>query len=148
MSSLFTRGAILSAALLAPGLAQAQQAPAACPMVLDFDFNALGQQIQAGEHVGDAYAAWGIDIVVWNTMAMTSQGYPAAFNSSQPTGGDWDLGTPNQDFGGPGIGGGGGFGQPGANMASLGNLLIAAENTIDANNDGLLDSPDDNATGA
>jgi len=40
------------------------------------------------------------------------------FNSSNPTGGDLDLGTPHQDFGGPGIGVGGANNQPGENNVS------------------------------
>ncbi|MCB0115273.1 MAG: Ig-like domain-containing protein, partial [Caldilineaceae bacterium] len=69
------------------------------------------------------------------------------FDSSNPTGGDVDLGTPNEDFGGPGIGDGGRSGQEGENNAALGNLLIIAENDVDANNDGLIDDPDDEAAG-
>jgi hypothetical protein len=64
-----------------------------------------------------------------------------------PTGGDADLGTPNQDFAGPGIGYGGTSGQPGENNRSFGNLLIIAENVYDGNGDGLVDDPDDEAGG-
>ncbi len=49
------------------------------------------------------------------------------FNSSQPTGGDWDLGSPNEAFGGPGRGAGGGEGQPGENRLPQGNVLIISE---------------------
>jgi hypothetical protein len=50
------------------------------------------------------------------------------FDSSAPTGGDWDLGTPNQDFGGPGLGNGGKKGSLYENSTSLGKLLIITEN--------------------
>jgi hypothetical protein len=69
------------------------------------------------------------------------------FNSEEPTGEDVDLGTPHQDFGGPGVGRGGREGQPGENNLSLGNLAIIAENTIDGDGDGLVDDPDDEACG-
>ncbi len=70
------------------------------------------------------------------------------FDSSAPTGGDEDLGTPNEDFGGPGIGIGGEAGQPGENSVPLRNLLIIAENIVDsAPADGFVDDPDDEAGG-
>ncbi len=69
------------------------------------------------------------------------------FDSANPTGGDVDLGTPNEDFGGPGMGVGGESGAAGENSVALGNLLIVAEDDIDANGDGLVDDPDDEAGG-
>ena len=65
------------------------------------------------------------------------------FNSSSPTGGDTDLGTPNEDFGGPGIGSGGGIGGGGPNTTAQGNILIIQENAAGAN--GFI--PDDQALG-
>lgn len=62
------------------------------------------------------------------------------FDSSNPTGGDLDLGTPNVDFGGPGRGAGGRTGASGENSVALGNLLIISE-------DGDSSDPDDNAGG-
>ncbi|MFA9491678.1 MAG: PKD domain-containing protein [Anaerolineales bacterium] len=58
------------------------------------------------------------------------------FDSANPTGYDWDLGSPNTDFGGPGRGAGGEEGQPGENRWPLGNVLILSE-------DGDQDDPDD-----
>jgi hypothetical protein len=49
------------------------------------------------------------------------------FDSSKPTGYDWDLGTPNETFGGPGRGSGGAAGQPGENRWPLENVLIITE---------------------
>jgi len=69
------------------------------------------------------------------------------FDSLRPTGGDWDLGSPNVDFGGLGMGAGGGSGQPGENSRPLGNLIIIAENVADANGNGLVDDPDDDDDG-
>ncbi len=65
------------------------------------------------------------------------------FDSANPTGGDTDLGTPNQDFGGPGVGAGGETGSPFQNDTALGNVLIVAEDLVDGNGDGLVDDPDD-----
>jgi hypothetical protein len=69
------------------------------------------------------------------------------FDSSNPSGDDPDLGTPNQAFGGPGIGAGGAVGQPGENRYPLGNLLIIAENDVDGDGDGHIDEPDDENVG-
>ncbi len=65
------------------------------------------------------------------------------FDSSDPTGNDFDLGTPNGDFDGPGEGRGGALGAPFENALPLGNVLIVAENMVDNDMDGLIDSPDD-----
>ncbi len=93
-------------------------------------------QFSAGQVIDDELAAMGIHVTTDNasTPAMI-------FDSSDPTGGDFDLGTPNQTFGGPGIGAGGEAGQAGENAIGLGNLLILSED----GNDG--SDPDDNASG-
>ncbi len=65
------------------------------------------------------------------------------FDSANPTGMDEDLGSPHMDFGGPGIGGGGAMGSPNANTRPLGKILVIAENLDDADNDGIIDEPDD-----
>ncbi len=138
---------LFALALLAPASALAT-APSSCPMVLDFDTDANGNAIAAGQDLWLAYGAWGIDLTTWNSIDMSSVGMGIAFDSSNPTGGDDDLGTPNEDFGGPGVGVGGSSGAPGENSLSLGNLLISSENFVDANGDGLIDVPDDDAGGA
>ncbi len=68
------------------------------------------------------------------------QKYAMTFGSGSPTGGDNDLGSPNTDFGGPGVGSGGRSGQPGENDTALGNVLIISE-------DGHTHDPDDNYQG-
>lgn len=65
------------------------------------------------------------------------------FDSANPHPGDVDLGTPNEDFGGPGVGEGGERGQPFQNDRPLGKLLILGENLRDADGDGLVDVPND-----
>lgn len=64
------------------------------------------------------------------------------FDTGFPTGGDFDLGTPNIAFGGPGIGVGGQQG-PFRNDRARGKVLIVAENLVDWDLDGLVNSPDD-----
>jgi len=65
------------------------------------------------------------------------------FDSANPTGGDFDLGTPNQACGGPGDGTEVGPGTPYENCAPLGKILVVASNRIDNDGDGLVDDPDD-----
>lgn len=79
------------------------------------------------------------------------------FDSSCPpgiltdcSGEDEDLGTPNEDFGGPGIGAGGESGAPFENNMAQGNVLIIAEDLVDVVVPfGFVDDPDDaNENGA
>lgn len=62
------------------------------------------------------------------------------FDSSSPTGDDLDLGSPNESFGGPGVGRKGVKGRLFENNQAKGNLLIVSE-------DGDSSDPDDNADG-
>jgi hypothetical protein len=61
------------------------------------------------------------------TMAFPNSNTAMIFDSSNPTGGDFDIGTPNEIYGGPGIGNGGA-----SNDTALGNVLILSED-LDAN---------------
>lgn len=61
---------------------------------------------------------------------------PMIFDSANPTGQDFDLGTPNEAHGGPGVGEGGAA----TNTKPLGHLLIISE-------DGDSSDPDDKADG-
>jgi hypothetical protein len=54
------------------------------------------------------------------------------FDSENPTGGDTDLGTPNENFGGPGIGTGGESGA-GVNDVGLGKVLIISSDNNSSN---------------
>ncbi|MEM7572329.1 MAG: malectin domain-containing carbohydrate-binding protein [Bacteroidota bacterium] len=60
------------------------------------------------------------------------------FDSGNPTGGDDDLGTPNSDFGGPGVGSGGQMGKF-QNDRALGNLLIISTDLDQADPNDALD---------
>ncbi|WP_282041287.1 hypothetical protein [Winogradskyella flava] len=61
------------------------------------------------------------------TMAFPNSNAAMIFDSSNPTGGDYDIGTPNESYGGPGIGNGGA-----SNDTALGNVLILSED-LDSN---------------
>lgn len=113
---------------------------------LDFDRLPDGSPVPAGTLVAQQWAALGFSISATNN----NSGHPQQailFGSNWPTGGDLDLGTPHQDFGGPGRGAGGASGSPGANTHARGNLLVIAEDLTDANADGLVDDPADEQLG-
>lgn len=61
------------------------------------------------------------------TMAFPNQNAAMVFDSSNPTGGDFDIGTPNEIYNGPGIGNGGA-----SNDTALNNVLILSED-LDSN---------------
>lgn len=76
-------------------------------------------------------------------VSVTCSGHACMiFDSSNPTGGDSDLGSPNADCagGGPGVGRGGKVGEPGENCDPLGKILILSE-------DGDATDPDDDEDG-
>ncbi|NNF04605.1 MAG: hypothetical protein HKN17_09065, partial [Rhodothermales bacterium] len=122
---------------LGAGGAAAQDACTAGPGIgLDFETDAQGQPLLPGTIIDTEFAAAGITVTSMDPVHHP----PMIFDSGNPTGGDTDLGTPNVDFGGPGIGMGGESGQPGQNAEALGNVLIISEdaNSADPNdkNDG------------
>lgn len=106
-----------------------------CPDPLDFETDAAGNPLAKGTIIAEQWASLGIHVT-----SHSSQHPVMVFDSAQPTGGDWDLGTPNQAFGGPGVGNGGKPGQPGENRNPLGKVLILSE-------DGHHWDPDDDADG-
>lgn len=102
-----------------------------------------GQTPSGGTHPGDTF----VDITLSCVNDGRGPNSIIVFDSQAPTGNDADLGTPNEDFDGPGVGSGGGQGAPGENARSYGNLLIIAEDLCDRNSDDLVDDPDDEACG-
>lgn len=107
-----------------------------CLPALDFEIDDAGASLLAGQIVDTEWATWGVQVT---TNSPSS--HPAMiFDSANPTGNDPDLGSPHEDFGGPGRGVGGGSGKPGQNSRPLGKVLIVAENLNSAN-------PDDAAGG-
>lgn len=109
-----------------PAAAQQLHSPEnGCLPEIDFETDANGNPLPAGTVIDEEWAAWGVHVTSDNQSARPAM----IFDSANPTGNDWDLGTPHQDFGGPGIGDGGAAGMPGANSVAQGNLLIINEDT-------------------
>ena len=105
--------------------------PGSCSWVLDFETDGLGNALSRGQFIDDEWALIGIHVTTDDPSS-----HPAMiFDSSQPTGYDWDLGSPNQDFGGPGRGTGGEEGHPGENRWPLENVLIITEDRDQADPD-------------
>ena len=91
---------------------------------LNFNQGPDGQPLAAGTLVAEVWADYGVHI---STKDVPSSNYPAMiFDSRNPVGGDDDLGTPNETFGGPGKGNGGEAGRIGENNTELGNVLIVS----------------------
>lgn len=110
------------------------------PVYVDFNTDSDGNSLFAGQVINDEYIDDGITI---SAVSNGNYDIPIIFDSSNPTGGDPDLGTPNQAFNGPGVG----IGGVTNNSVALGNLLIIAENDFDINADNLIDNPDDESAG-
>ena len=112
------------------------------------------EDLEAGARLTEVFSSEGRGpIRVHGTSPLLSRHINAAviFDSACPPGGipedctgeDTDLGTPNEAFGGPGVGSGGAS----SNDTALGKVLIIAENVEDANRDGLIDDPNDSRQG-
>ena len=108
------------------------------------------EDLEAGARVTEVFGSRGSGpIVVQGTNLRLSKNINAAvvFDSACPpngiprdcTGEDIDLGTPNEAFGGPGVGSGGAI----SNDTAIGKVLIVAENVEDANRNELVDDPND-----
>lgn len=103
----------------------------ACAPTLDFEMDSYGNPLVPGQIIDDEFAGLGITVT---TNDPTS--HPLMiFDTSEPNG-DKDLGTPNTDFGGPGVGDGGAADMPGRNGLPRGQILIVSE-------DGNQDDPND-----
>jgi Ca2+-binding RTX toxin-like protein len=103
---------------------------------MDFEIDGYGNALTTGQIIDDEFSSLGITVTTNDPLH-----HPAMiFDSSQPSGCDWDLGTPNRDFCGPGRGDGGGAGRPGENSQALGKILIISE-------DADRSDPDDNIRG-
>ena len=127
--------------------------PPPCPVidVLDFEvFPAYGviMPLAAGTVITNQFAEWGISVETRRKTAphYLTPGKPAMiFDSAHPTGGDFDLGTPNEQYpGGVGVSDDD-INNPtldhgASNDTARGNVLIISE-------DGDSGDPDDNETG-
>ena len=113
-----------------------------CPRIIDFDETSTGVPLsfEAGEWITEQYANIGVHVDAvndWVSGGAANQNHPdkaILFDSGNPTGGDTDLLTPNPQV-------------PG-NDEALGFVLIVAEDDVDTSPaDGLVDDPDDEASG-
>lgn len=130
-------------------------APGSAALAADIDFEGLQpgsvvDQVSEGAGVSGSLNGF-VGVFGFNPLFGVGTNAAIVFDSScapggipqDCTGGDFDLGTPNEDFGGPGVGIGGEFGSPFANDVAFFNILIVAEKLVDGNGDGLVDDPDD-----
>ncbi len=105
------------------------------------------ESLDPGTIVSEVFGSGGSGpIAVHGTNPFFADGVNAAvvFDSSNPTGGDSDLGTPAGSCGGPGDGGADvGLGTPYENCEALGHIIMVAADLVDGNGDSLVDDPDD-----
>ena len=110
--------------------------PGFCLPLMDFDDDGFGDPLSSGTILTDQWSAWGVTVTTDDPIR-----HPAMiFSSSNPSGGDTDLGTPNEDFNGPGVGLGGGQGAAGENSVDLSNIVVISEDADPSD-------PDDEAKG-
>lgn len=101
----------------------AQEAPVCfAGKLADFDADSSGAPIENGNRIDDEYISWGLEISGENIRRNT--GTTVAFDTGHPTDGEEEFGTPNEDFGGPGIGNGGEAHELGENSIGKQNALI------------------------
>ncbi|MEE9190534.1 MAG: SdrD B-like domain-containing protein, partial [Candidatus Neomarinimicrobiota bacterium] len=104
------------------------------------------EEFQTGEVVDEInLGSAGIVGVHGSHSTSGTENVAIVFNSSVPSGLDFDLGSPNEVAvpSGPGVGAGGESG-PFINDIALGKILILAENMVDVNPPiGFIDDPDD-----
>lgn len=104
----------------------------ACLPIIDFETDAAGNPLSSGDVITDQWEPWGVTFN--RTLPATNDG-AMIFDTDNPSGGDDDLGTPNEEFGGPGVGAEGGVGETGENRAFEHNIMILAENSNSSNPD-------------
>jgi molybdate transport system permease protein len=91
-------------------------------VILDFSADAEGKPLKIGDVVADQYAPYGLAI---STHDATT--HPARIiDSDKPSASNSNLGTPNQAFGGAGVGHGGDESSRGRNAMPLGKVLVIA----------------------
>jgi hypothetical protein len=103
-----------------------------CPVCIDFDETSKGIPLDmpAGTIVTNQFADLGFNVSATNKLGGPRKA--VIFDSANPTGGDSDLATP---------------GYHPTNTVAEGKIIVIAENEVDADFDGLIDDPDDEATG-
>jgi len=119
-----------------------------CDDVIDFETDKFGDKVPEGTQLSKVFSARGLGpfgVKGVNSNLDSSVNVALVFDSDCPGGcesSEYDLGTPNEDFGGPGIGEGGEKHAPFENAKGLHNVLIVGKDLDDDNGDGLLDHVD------
>ena len=131
----------LAASLVLAALGSAGQAQAG-PVTQGFEGLSAGTVVCGTSTFGPPVQ--GDPYVDFDIIAVGNQGPSSAiiFDTAHPTGNDPDLGTPNQSFGGPGVGVGGLPGTPGENRVARNKVMIIPKYITDANRDGTPDEDD------
>ena len=108
--------------------------------IIDFQTDGDNTGLVRGDYVGDDwFEPYGLTVTaVPNSGGFAPNGNARIFDSANP-GSDPDLGSPNSNCGGPGVGAGGRRGQRGQNCNPIGNVLIIQSED--------KEEPDDNPTG-
>jgi molybdate transport system permease protein len=89
-------------------------------VILDFSADDQGKQLRAGDTITGQYATYGLAISTHDPA-----NHPARLvDSDKPSASNSNLGTPNQEFGGPGVGAGGRKEADGENNMPLGKVLV------------------------
>ncbi len=96
-------------------------------------YNVSAQQICVDFDNFSAGTMGTLDLGSVSVSSNSSSHAAMIFDANSPTGGDSDLGTPNADFGGPGVGTGGAAGTAGENSVALGKVLILSQNNNASN---------------
>ncbi|MEO8497447.1 MAG: hypothetical protein ABI614_20440, partial [Planctomycetota bacterium] len=100
-------------------------------VILDFSTDAEGKPLKIGDNVDDQFARYGLTISTHDPY-----GHPARIvDSDKPSAANSNLGTPNQAFGGAGVGHGGDASSPGRNAMPLGKVLVIAGEPSTADQD-------------
>jgi molybdate transport system permease protein len=89
-------------------------------VILDFSTDSEGNTLDAGDLVSDQFAKYGLSILTHDP-----ENHPARIiDSDKPSAANSNLGTPNQAFGGAGVGHGGDDSSRGRNAMPLGKVIV------------------------
>lgn len=88
-------------------------------IVLDFSSDGEGKMLATGDIPGDRFARYGLSITTDDPQQFQAR----IIDTDKPSAANSNLGSPHQDFGGPGVGAGGRSRGAGENNMPLGNVI-------------------------